>query len=62
MRKEELKLAVKKIVMYPDEILEKPCKPVTVFNQKLKKLINDMYDTMIEFDGVGSCCTTSGSR
>jgi peptide deformylase len=46
-------LAVKKIVMYPDEILEKPCRPVTVFNNKLKKLLNDMYDTMIEFDGVG---------
>jgi len=39
--------------MYPDEILEKPCRPVTVFNNKLKKLLNDMYDTMIEFDGVG---------
>jgi peptide deformylase len=46
-------LAVKKIVMYPDEILEKPCKRVTDFNNKLKKLLNDMYDTMIEFDGVG---------
>jgi len=39
--------------MYPDEILEKPCKRVTDFNNKLKKLLNDMYDTMIEFDGVG---------
>ena len=48
-----MKMTVKKIVMYPAEVLEKPCKPVTVFNQKLKKLINDMYDTMIEFDGVG---------
>jgi peptide deformylase len=46
-------LAVKKIVTYPDEILEKPCKRVTDFNNKLKKLLNDMYDTMIEFDGVG---------
>jgi peptide deformylase len=46
-------LTVKKIVMYPDDILEKPCKRVTTFNNKLKKLLNDMYDTMIEFDGVG---------
>lgn len=46
-------MAVKKIVMYPAEILEQPCKPVTAFNNKLKKLLNDMYDTMIEFDGVG---------
>ena len=34
-----MKMTVKKIVMYPAEVLEKPCKPVTVFNQKLKKLI-----------------------
>ncbi|WP_071395386.1 peptide deformylase [Bacillus tuaregi] len=46
-------MAVKKIVMHPAEILEQPCKPVTSFNNKLKKLLNDMYDTMIEFDGVG---------
>lgn len=46
-------MAVKKIVMHPAEILEQPCKPVTDFNNKLKKLLNDMYDTMIEFDGVG---------
>jgi peptide deformylase len=48
-----MKVTVKKIVMYPADILEQPCKPVTIFNQKLKKIINDMYDTMIEFDGVG---------
>lgn len=46
-------MAVKKIVMYPDQVLETYCQPVTVFNSKLKKLIQDMYDTMIEFDGVG---------
>ena len=48
--------------MYPDEILKKPCRTVTVFNNKFKKFclcflipikLNDMYDTMIEFDGVG---------
>lgn len=46
-------MAVKKIVVHPAEILEQPCKPVTVFNNKLKKLLNDMYETMVEFDGVG---------
>lgn len=46
-------MAIKKIVMFPAEILEQPCKPVAVFNHKLKKIINDMYDTMVEFDGVG---------
>jgi peptide deformylase len=50
---EELLLAVKKIVMYPAEILEQECKEVTKFDKKLGKLLDDMYDTMIEYDGVG---------
>lgn len=47
------KLAVRKIVEYPADILEIECKPVMQFDKKLIKILNDMYDTMIEFDGVG---------
>nr|WP_205835746.1 peptide deformylase [Niallia circulans] len=39
--------------MFPDPVLETPCEEVTVFDKKLAKLLNDMYETMIEFDGVG---------
>lgn len=46
-------MPVKKIVTYPADILEVECEPVTVFDKKLVKLLNDMYDTMIEYDGVG---------
>jgi peptide deformylase len=46
-------LAVRKIVNYPADILEQECELVTVFDKKLAKLLDDMYDTMIEFDGVG---------
>ena len=46
-------LSVRKIVTYPAEILEQHCEPVTMFDKKLAKLLSDMYDTMIEFDGVG---------
>lgn len=46
-------LAVRNIVMYPADVLEQECEPVTVFDKKLVKLLKDMYDTMIEFDGVG---------
>lgn len=46
-------MAIRKIVTYPAEILEKPCREVTKFDKKLARLLNDMYDTMIEFDGVG---------
>lgn len=46
-------MTVRPIVMHPAEILEQECEIVTVFDKKLAKLLNDMYDTMIEFDGVG---------
>ena len=46
-------MPVKKIVTYPADILEVECGRVTVFDKKLVKLLNDMYDTMIEYDGVG---------
>ncbi|MEW9050419.1 MAG: peptide deformylase [Neobacillus sp.] len=46
-------MAVKQIVTYPAAVLEKTCKPVEIFNKSLVKILNDMYDTMIEYDGVG---------
>ncbi|SDM02808.1 peptide deformylase [Bacillus sp. OK048] len=46
-------MAIQKIVTYPAEILEKKCRPVMKYNKKLAKLLDDMYDTMIEYDGVG---------
>ena len=46
-------MGIKKIVMYPAEILEQKCSEVTKFDRKLGKLLDDMYETMIEFDGVG---------
>jgi peptide deformylase len=46
-------LPILKIINYPAEILEQTCKPVIKFDRKLVKILDDMYDTMIEFDGVG---------
>jgi len=46
-------LAVKPIVMYPAQVLEMACEKVQSFDRKLSKLLADMYDTMIENDGVG---------
>lgn len=46
-------MAIRKIVNYPAKILEQECQSVEVFDKKLAKLLDDMYDTMIEFDGVG---------
>jgi peptide deformylase len=46
-------LTVLKVVNYPAEVLEQTCKPVIKFDRKLAKILDDMYDTMIEYDGVG---------
>ncbi|MFZ7946645.1 peptide deformylase [Neobacillus sp. 19] len=46
-------MAIRKIVIYPAEILEQTCKAVVKFDRKLAKILDDMYDTMIEYDGVG---------
>lgn len=49
----EISLAILPIVTYPADILEKECEPVKRFDRQLIKLLNDMYDTMVEADGVG---------
>lgn len=46
-------MPILKVVNYPAEILEQTCKPVIKFDRKLAKILDDMYDTMIEYDGVG---------
>jgi peptide deformylase len=41
------------IVTYPNPILRKKSKDVEVFDEKLHKLLDDMYETMIDASGVG---------
>lgn len=55
-------MTVRKIVIYPDPILEQECEPVKVFDKKLAKLLYDMYDTMLEFDGVGLAAPQIGVK
>lgn len=46
-------MTILKIVEHPDPVLEIECEPVTLFDKKLKRLINDMFDTMYDAEGVG---------
>ncbi|QIZ07398.1 peptide deformylase [Priestia megaterium] len=46
-------MPILKVINYPAEILEQTCKPVVKFDKKLAKILDNMYDTMIEYDGVG---------
>ncbi|KPB04312.1 peptide deformylase [Bacillus sp. CHD6a] len=41
------------IVKYPAQVLEQNCEAVTLFDKRLIRLLNNMYDTMLEADGVG---------
>ncbi len=46
-------MAVKKITEYPEKVLGEVGKPVMVFDDELKRLCADMFDTMYEAEGVG---------
>jgi len=41
------------IVKYGNPVLEKPAAPVTQFDDDLKKLVEDMFESMYEAKGVG---------
>jgi len=41
------------IVKFGNLVLEKPAEPVTVFDDELKKLVDDMFESMYEAHGVG---------
>ena len=41
------------IVKYPDPVLSKPGEPVTEFDAELRKLADDMFETMYASQGIG---------
>jgi peptide deformylase len=42
-----------KIVKYPEPVLSQPGEPVTEFDGELKKLVDDMFETMYASQGIG---------
>ena len=46
-------MGLRKILTDKDPALHKVCKPVTAFDDKLHKLLDDMTETLIESGGVG---------
>ena len=46
-------MAIRKVITEPDEVLRKTASPVEKFDEKLSQLIDDMFDTMYQKDGVG---------
>jgi peptide deformylase len=46
-------MAIRKLRLEGDEILRKKSREVTVIDDKIKMILNDMVDTMYKNDGVG---------
>ncbi len=46
-------MAIKEIVKHPATVLTEKCNEVTVIDEKIITLLDDLYDTMVEYDGVG---------
>jgi peptide deformylase len=51
-----------KIIFYPDPRLKKISQPVTVFDQKLKDLVSQMFELMREAKGVGLAAPQVGQN
>jgi peptide deformylase len=41
------------IVKYPDPVLQRMAQPVTEFNQELRTLVDDMFESMYAAEGIG---------
>ena len=48
-----LSLSILKICTYPDPVLRNENKPVKVFDDELRKIVADMFETMYAADGIG---------
>lgn len=44
---------VREVLVYPNKILKKKSKDVEKFDDELHTLLDDMYDTMVDHNGVG---------
>src|ERR1043166_4814949 len=53
-------MSLLKIVTWPNPVLDTPADPVTKFDEDLKKLVNDMFETMYSAPGVGLAAVQVG--
>ncbi len=53
-------MAIRLIRKEPDEVLRKTSREVTVFDDRLAQLLDDMFDTMYEANGVGLAAVQVG--
>ena len=46
-------MAVRNICVYPDPVLREPTEEITSFDDELAVLVEDMWETMHVYDGIG---------
>ena len=50
-------MAIRKIRIWPDPALSEVAKPVATVDEEIRTLIDDMFETMYEANGVGLAAT-----
>ena len=53
-------MSIREIITIPDEILKKSSKPIEKVGINEKKLINDLFETMYNFNGIGLAAVQVG--
>ena len=53
-------MAIRKILKFPNQDLRIKAKPVETFDEELKTLTDDMFETMPSVDGIGLAATQIG--
>ena len=53
-------MAIRKILKFPDQDLRIKAKPVETFDEELKALTDDMFETMHSVNGIGLAATQIG--
>ena len=57
LKNEEKIMALLNILQYPDERLHTVAKPVEQVDERIQKLVADMFETMYEARGIGLAAT-----
>ncbi|WP_438865100.1 peptide deformylase [Neptunicella sp.] len=55
-------MAILEVLRFPDERLRTVAKPVTEVDSQIKNLVNDMFDTMYDENGIGLAATQVNSH
>lgn len=53
-------MAILDVLSFPDPLLQRTAEPVKIIDNKIKKLVDDMVETMYAAPGIGLAATQVG--